>query len=244
MDYVVEHQNWQVRDIPERLRPREEMARLGVHNVSDDVLLSVVLRSGAHGRSVIDLARQLLRDYGSLTGIAKSSVDELSSDRYKGMGMVKAQVLIAALELGRRISEEGAPETVKVKTPQDVVQLLRDKVRTLDTEVFWVLRLDTKNQMKGEPVDVTRGLLDASLVHPREVFREAVRSATAGVVLAHNHPSGDPTPSADDIRITKQMVEAGRIVDIKVLDHVILGSSDDHGGSRFVSLREDGIVAF
>lgn len=244
MDYVIEHESWQVRDIPERLRPREEMHRIGVGNVSEDVLLSVVLRSGAHGRNVVELARQLLRDYGSLTSMAKSTVDELSSSRYKGLGRVKAQVLLAALELGRRMYEEGTPVKRVIKTPEDVARILGDRVRTLETEIFWVLRLDAKNNLKGEPVDVTKGLLDASLVHPREVFREAIRSATAGVVLVHNHPSGDPSPSADDIRITKQMVEAGRIVDIKVLDHVILGSPLSSGGSRYVSLREDGIVKF
>jgi DNA repair protein RadC len=244
MDYVISQESWQVRDIPVRLRPREELDRLGVENVSEDVLLSVVLRSGAHGRNVVELARQLLMDYGSLTAMAKSSVDELSSSRYKGMGRVKAQVLMAALELGRRMNEEGMPQKRVVKTPEDVAGILGDRVRTLDTEIFWVLRLDSKNNLKGEPVDVTKGLLDASLVHPREVFREAIRSATAGVVLAHNHPSGDPTPSMDDIRITKQMVEAGQIVDIKVLDHVILGSPGENGSSKYVSMREDGIVRF
>lgn len=238
MDYVIERTGCKVKDIPERLRPREEVERFGVGNVSDDVLLAVVLRSGAQGRNVIELSRQLINDFGSLTAMAKSSVDELSSDRYRGLGRVKAQVLMAALELGKRMNEEQLPERVVVKTPQDVSRILSDRARTLDREVFWVLRLDSKNYLKGEPLDITSGLLDASLVHPREVFREAVRSATAAVVLAHNHPSGDPSPSTDDIRTTKQMIEAGRIVDIKVLDHVILGEG------RFTSLREEGIVRF
>ncbi|OVE75400.1 hypothetical protein BVX97_04845 [bacterium E08(2017)] len=244
MDYLIDGESWQVRDIPERLRPREEMDRVGVVNVADDVLLSVILRSGARGRNVVELARQLLRDYGSLTDLAKSSVDELASGKYKGLGKVKAQVLMASLELGRRMNKEEMPDQPAVRTPDDVARLLSDKARRLDSEVFWVIRLDTKNKLKGEPIDVTRGLLDASLVHPREVFREAVRSATSAVVLAHNHPSGDPSPSVDDIRITKQMVEAGRIVDIKVLDHVIIGAPDAGGGSRHVSMREDGIVRF
>lgn len=240
-DYVIEKSSWRVRDIPERLRPREEMERLGVEHVSDDVLLAIILRSGVRGVNVVDLARRLLKNYGSFTGLVCSSVQELA--KQEGMGPVKAQVLMAALEIAGRLSEESAPKRQSIKTPQDVVRLLRDKARTLDSEVFWVLLLDTKNCLKSGPVDISRGLLDASLVHPREVFREAVRTATAAVVLAHNHPSGDPAPSAEDIRITKQMIEAGRIVDIKVLDHVILGRSVD-GRKDFLSLREEEIVDF
>jgi len=241
-EYVVPGGSWRVRDLPERLRPREEMARVGVEHVSDDLLLAVILRSGVKGISVVDLARRLLKDYGSLTGLAASSVDELASTR--GMGRVKAQVLMAALEVGRRLHQEATPRRVRIRTPEDVARLLGDECKALEREVFWVLRLDSRNQLKGEPVVVTRGLLDASLVHPREVFREAIRSATAAVVLAHNHPSGDPAPSAEDLRITKQLVEAGTIVDIKVLDHVILGGSGGQDTKPFLSLREEGVVDF
>ena len=116
--------------------------------------------------------------------------------------------------------------------------------RTREEESFWVLLLDGKNRLMKAPIEVTRGLLDASLVHPREVFKEAIRSASAAVVLAHNHPSGDPNPSAEDIRITKQLVEAGRIVDIQVLDHVVLGRQSGAGSADFFSFREAGIVEF
>lgn len=241
-DYVIEGSSWRVCDIPERLRPREEMERLGVEHVSDDVLLAIILRSGVRGVSVVDLARRILKDYGSLTGLAACSVDELAAMR--GMGRVKAQVLMAALEIAKRLNEEAVPKRCCVKTPEDAARLLRDKTRTLDSEVFWVLLLDTKNYLKSRPLEITRGLLDASLVHPREVFRGAIRSATAAVVLVHNHPSGDPAPSAEDIRITKQLVEAGRIVDIKVLDHVILGKSARRGDKDFLSMREAGVMNF
>lgn len=242
-DYVVEESAWRVCDMPQRMRPREEMSRLGTANVSDDVLLAIILRSGVKGANVIDLARGLLRNYGSLTALASAPVEEIT-ESVKGMGKVKSQVLAAALELARRLNEEAAPERYRIKTPEDAARLLRDKARLLDKEVFWVLRVDTKNQLKGRPVDVTNGLLDASLVHPREVFREAIRSATAAVVLAHNHPSGDPAPSAEDLRVTRQLVDAGRVVDIKVLDHVIVGKASTSGARDFYSMREEGVIEF
>jgi len=228
--------------MPERLRPREEMERLGVEHVSDDVLLAIILRSGVPGRNVVSLAWSLLKEYGSLTGLAGASVDELQQK--KGMGKVKAQVLMAALELAKRLGDEATPEQHRIKTPDDAAALLRGKAKTLDSEVFWVLRLDAKNCLKGRPLDITRGLLDGSLVHPREVFREAIRSAAAAVVVAHNHPSGDPSPSAEDVRVTKQLVEAGRIIGIMVLDHVIIGRARGGGLKDFFSMREEGIVPF
>ena len=242
-EYVIEQRPLRVCDIPLRLRPREEMDRLGVRHVSDDVLLAVILRSGVCGANVVDLSRTLLRTHGTLSALARCSVDELK-ESVKGIGRVKAQVLSAALELARRLGEEALPKRCRVRTPEDAARLLRDQARTLDTEVFWVLHLDAKNYMKGVPVEVSRGLLDASLVHPREVFRDAIRSATAAAVLVHNHRSGDPSPSAEDLRVTRQLVEAGKIVDIRILDHVILGKAAEAGGPDFLSMRESGIVSF
>jgi DNA repair protein RadC len=242
VDYAISSSAWRVRDMPLRMRPREQVERFGVENVSDEVLLAIVLRSGVKGVNVIELARSLLKEYGSLTGIASCSIAEMAARR--GMGEVKAQVLAAALELAKRLGEENAPERQSVRHPEDAARLLRASVRTLDAEMFWVLLLDAKNCLKGRPVNISKGLLDASLVHPREVFREAIRSATAAVVIAHNHPSGDPSPSSEDIRITRQMIEAGNIIDIKVLDHVILGKAGAAGEKDYVSMREHGIVNF
>lgn len=239
--YVIERSHSRVRDIPERLRPREELARLGVENVSDDVLLAIILRSGVRGRSVVDLSRDLLQTYGSLGGIAGSSVDELAG--IHGMGPVKAQVLMVAFEMSRRMAEEAEPARRAIRTPRDAADLLFPKARTLDRELFWVLLLDTKNRLKGKPVEVSSGLLDASLVHPREVFREAIRSAAAAVVLVHNHPSGDAAPSNEDICVTRQLVEAGRVIDIKVLDHIVLGRRSA-AGDGYLSMRESGSVTF
>ena len=240
--YVIEPGAWRVRDIPERLRPREEMARVGAGNVADDVLLAVLLRSGVKGVNVVDLSRQLIKKYGSFAALAAASPEELAAET--GMGPVKAQVLMAALEIARRYNQEAAPKRPRIRTPADAAGLLRDEVRSLDKEIFWTLLLDAKNFLKGQPARITSGLLDASLVHPREVFQEAIRLGAAAVVLAHNHPSGEPTPSAEDVRITKQLVEAGKIVDIKVLDHVVLGKPGLQGVPEFLSMREQGIVSF
>jgi len=231
-----------VRDMPEQIRPREAVAQFGVENVGDDVLLALLLRMGVKGINVVDLARMLIRRYGSLTSMAETSVSDLA--QVHGVGPVKAQILKAALELGRRVGSESRAERIRISTPGDVYSLLRHRAATLGKEVFWVLLLDAKNALKCQPIDVTSGILDASLVHPREVFREAVRSAAAAVVLAHNHPSGDPCPSAEDLRITRQLVEAGGIVDIKVLDHVILGRCSSTSKDGYLSLRESGTVKF
>jgi DNA repair protein RadC len=231
-----------VADLPSRQRPREQFERVGAENVSDEVLLAILLRSGVRGLSVVELAQALLAEYGSLTALSRASVQDLR--RLRGVGKVKAQVLKAALELAQRLAEESRPAAHAVKTPEDAAGVLREKARVREEEAFWVLLLDAKNRLRREPVEITRGLLDASLVHPREVFKEAIRTSCAAVVLAHNHPSGDPTPSAEDIRITRQLVDAGGIVDIRVLDHIILGRARAGEARDFVSLREAGVVSF
>lgn len=231
-----------VMDLPSRMRPRELIDRVGVENAPDDALIAVLLRSGVKGTSVVKLSHDLLRTYGSLTELAKAPVEELGTA--PGMGPVKAQILKAALEIARRLGEESSPRRQAVRTPEDAARLLRSTVRTLDHEVFWVLGLDAKNQLNGMPEVVSHGLLDASLVHAREVFRRAIRTGCAGVVLAHNHPSGDPAPSAEDVRITRSLVEAGRIIDIRVLDHVILGRKQDEVSRDFFSFRESGTLSF
>ena len=233
---------YQVRDIPPRQRPREEMERVGADKVSDAVLLAIILRAGIHGTNVIDLARTLLNKYRSLTALASTSVEEIKT--IKGIGPVKAQILIAALELAKRLSAEQLGEHKAIRTPQDAAALLEEQARVLDNEVFWMLPLDARNRMKKDPIEVTKGLLDASLVHPREVFKPAILCSSAAIVLVHNHPSGDATPSAEDIRITKQMVETGKVVDIRVLDHVILGKALTPDKKSFLSLRETGLVEF
>lgn len=242
MGYVQRESVWRVMDMPARSRPREAVDRVGVENTPDEALLALLLRTGARGVNVVDLAAGLLHNYGSLTSLAEADIDDLIN--IKGIGKVKAQILKAALELGRRLQDETVGDRTCVRTPEDAVRILGPDARTLDHEVFWVLHLDVKNRLEGRPAEISHGLLDASLVHPREVFRRAVRKATAGVVLVHNHPSGDPTPSTEDIRITRQLIDAGRIVEISVLDHIIIGKTPHANGRHHVSLREEGILDF
>jgi len=231
-----------MQDVPEEQRPRELFDRNGAEFVSDQVLLALILRSGVKGTSVFDLAGKLINEYGSLTVLAQVSTDELA--RMKGVGRVKAQVIKAALELGRRLSAEAMPAQPLVRTPEDAARLVRDRARTCEGEVFWTLLLDKKYKLRRPPVEITKGILDTSLVHPREVFKEAIRSSSAAIVVLHNHPSGDVTPSAEDLRITRQLVEAGKIVDIEVLDHVILGRASIGQEKDFLSVRESGLVKF
>ncbi len=231
-----------MRDLPDRLRPREQFACMGAEHVPDTTLLALILRTGLRGLNVADLAEQVLEDYGSLTALAQASVEELMG--IDGIGRVKAQMLKAALELARRLTLEAIPEDHKISAPEDVLMVLRERARLAEAEVFWVLLLDTKHRLKRPPLEITKGTLNASLAHPREVFKEAIRSSCASLVLAHNHPSGDPTPSSEDVRITRQLVEAGRIVDIQVLDHIILGRNRADERLDYVSLRETGMVQF
>jgi len=241
--YVIESAPCRVRDMPVCHRPREEVDRLGFAQVTDDVLLAVLLRNGIRGLNVVALARRLLHeDYGSLGDLAAEPVEELA--RRRGVGRVKAQVIKAALELGLRLARERKPLETRVREPGDAAELLRDRLRGLDEEVFWVLLLNARNRLKADPQEITRGILDASLIHPREVFRRAIRHAAAAVILAHNHPSGDPAPSAEDLKVTRQIVEAGRVVGIPVLDHVILGAPRLGQENDFLSLRESGMVIF
>ncbi len=231
-----------VSDMPERLRPREALERMGVEHVSDDVLIAILLRTGIPGLNVAELSRHLLRRFGSLTALAKASVEDLAACR--GMGPVKAQVLASALELARRLSQESLPDKPSLRSPQDVYEVMKELARPRQEEVFWVLFLDTRHRLIRPPFEMSKGIIDASLVHSREVFREAIACSSSGVILAHNHPSGDPTPSQDDIRVTRQLVDAGRIVDIRVLDHVVIGAVSASRAKGYSSLRELGLVSF
>lgn len=231
-----------MRDLPDRLRPREQFDLLGAEHVPDATLLALILRTGLQGMNVADLSEHILQKYGTLTSLARCSVPELVA--IEGVGPVKAQMLKAALELGRRLSMEAIPEEMKIVSPDDVLLVLRERVRLAEEEKFWALLLDSKSRLTRPPLMISQGTLNASLAHPREVFREAIRSACASIVIAHNHPSGDPTPSAEDIRVTRQLVEAGRIVEIQVLDHIVIGHRRADGRLDFISLRETGLVKF
>jgi DNA repair protein RadC len=233
-----------VKELPQEMRPREEFQRRGAENVPDEILLAILLRSGMRGKNVTELARELLRRYNGLADLSKADYDELLGCKIKGLGKVKCMELAAALELGRRAAHQGPRhDSPAIREPESVYRIVSPLARTLQQEIFWVLLLDTKNKLIGQPVETTRGLLDTSPVHPREVFSKAVRYSAAAVILAHNHPSGDPTPSKEDIDITRRLIEAARILGIRVVDHLIVGKPTA-ASPGFVSLREKNLIAF
>ncbi len=233
-----------IHELPVEMRPREEFLRRGAENVPDEILLAIILRSGMKGKNVTELAREILRRHNGLAGLSKTSFEELLHSKIGGLGKVKAMELAAALELGRRAAQQGpCHDAPAIRDPESAFRILSPLARALQQEIFWVLLLDTKNKLIGQPVETSRGLLDSSPVHPREVFNKAVRYSAASVILAHNHPSGDPTPSKEDIDITRRLIEAARILGIRVVDHLIVGKPTP-STPGFVSLREKNLVAF
>lgn len=239
--FVWERSTRQMKDVPVNLRPRELAERVGIDKVRDEDLLAMLLGSGTRGHNVMDVAHGLLAQYGSLGGLARA--DTTSLRRVPGIGKVKALTLCAVLEIGRRIGRENGGEPVRVRSPEDVARCLRSEVLGLEREHFWVLLLNRKNQLKAAPRAVTVGVLDASLVDARTVFEDAIRHQAHALVLAHNHPSGDPAPSGEDLQITRKLVDAGRLLGIPVLDHVVLGRPGPTTPG-YLSLRESGLVAF
>jgi DNA repair protein RadC len=215
-------------------RPRERLWSLGAVALTTAELLAIVLGTGGGGQNVIAVASALLEgSEGSLRRLARRPAAELL--RSRGIGPTKAARLLAAIELGIRHAREERPLVARIRQPEDVVQLLGDKLRDLQVEEFHLLALDSQSQVLRD-VLVTRGLLNSSLVHPREVFRPAIAEAAAGIIVVHNHPSGDPTPSAEDRAATKQLVAAGQLLDLPVYDHVIIA------GDKFVSFAAAGLL--
>jgi DNA repair protein RadC len=222
-----------VRDVPVDERPRERMMQAGAEALSNQELLAILLRTGTGGRSVLDLAEQILVRFDGIRTLVDAKLEELMA--VPGIGPAKAVQLLAAIELGRRIARMKKERTVVIRCPQDVSDLLMDRLRFQTQEHFVVLLLDTKNRVIAEET-VSIGSLNASIVHPREVFKPALKRSAASIICAHNHPSGDPTPSREDLEVTARLVEAGRLLGIEVLDHVVIG---DH---RYISLKEKGLM--
>ena len=223
-----------VRELPRTERPRERLVDFGVSALSSAELLALVVGSGRGGRSALQIGQEILaRAGGALRWIARQPVASLTS--VPGVGMARAMTVHAALELGRRMAAEGRSEGAPVRSPRDVVQFYGPRMEDLPVEEFHVAILDAQHRLERD-VTITRGLLNSSLVHPREVFREAIAERAAALVLVHNHPSGDPTPSTDDQQVTAQLVAAGRLLDIPVHDHVIIGRG------RYLSFAEAGLL--
>lgn len=218
-----------LKELPAEIRPRERLQRYGASNLSNAELLAIVLRTGSADGNVLDLANALLARFGGLGGLDRASLAELCHQ--KGIGPVKAIELKAVLELGRRLVSLNPGQRPQIRSPQDVANLLQAEMSALGQEHLRTVLLDTKNHVIGLH-DVYRGSLNSAVVRVGEVFREAIRQNCAAIVLVHNHPSGDPTPSPEDVRVTRQVVEAGELLDIAVLDHLVIGHQ------RFVSLKE------
>jgi len=215
----------------DQLPPREKLQQLGPTSLTDSELIAILLRVGVTGENVLELSRRLLRDYGGLTGLSRVPFDELC--REHGVGEAKASQLKAALEMGRRLLTAGPESRPTVRTPQDVAKMLQLEMSQLEQEILKVVLLNTKNQIIRIQT-VYQGTLLSSTVRIAELFREPIRQNATSIIMVHNHPSGDPTPSPDDIRITAEVVKAGKLMDIELLDHLIIGHQ------RFLSLREQG----
>ncbi|MET3290414.1 JAB domain-containing protein [Brevibacillus fluminis] len=214
-------------------RPRERLLRLGAQALSEAELLAILLRTGTEKENSYQLSIRLLSSFHDLRGLSQASYDELV--RIKGIGPVKAIELQAAFELGRRQMGNIVGKRPVIRLPRDVADLMMPQMSMLTQEHFVCLFLNTKNQVIGKQT-VFVGSLDASIVHPREVFKEAIKRSSASVICLHNHPSGDPTPSREDIAVTKTLVGAGDLVGISVLDHVIIGDG------KYISLKEQGYL--
>lgn len=223
-----------IRELPRTERPRERLVDLGAHALSTAELLALVLGTGGRGRSALRLGQEILgAAHGSLRRLATRPVAELTV--HMGVGRARAVAVHAALELGRRMAAESRDEATPIRSPKDVVAAFAPRLEDLPVEEFHVAVLDAQHRLERD-VTVTRGILNLSLVHPREVFREAIAERAAAIILVHNHPSGDPSPSADDRSVTDQLVAAGRLLDIPVHDHVIIGRG------RYTSFAEAGLL--
>ncbi len=222
-----------IHDLPISERPRERLQKFGAEVLSIQEILALILGRGIAGESVIVTVQRLLSQFGNLKGIAGASIEELS--QVKGIGIAKASQIKAAFELANRLESYSEPgKKPLVKTPEDVAGLVGGRLRDKKREHFLALLLDTRNQLI-KVSEISVGSLDTSIVHPREVFKEAIAASAASVIFIHNHPSGDPQASEDDIELTKRLTQAGEIVGIDVLDHIIISDKN------YLSLKREGV---
>ncbi|WP_143415122.1 DNA repair protein RadC [Geobacillus sp. E263] len=222
-----------IRDVPKDARPRERLLSSGPESLADHELLAILLRTGTKEESVLQLAHRLLKHFEGLRLLKDATIEEITS--IKGIGTTKAVQILAAIELGRRISRLSYNGRYVIRSPEDGAKYVMEDMRFLSQEHFVAIYLNTKNQVIHRKT-IFIGSLNASIVHPREVFKEAIKRSAASIICVHNHPSGDPTPSREDIDVTKRLAECGRIIGIELLDHLIIGDQ------KFVSLKEKGYM--
>lgn len=225
-----------IKDLPEGERPRERLLKYGAENLTDAELLAIIIRTGSRSETAVNLSQRLLLGEKGVNGLrflVEASIEELG--KIKGIGIAKAAQIKAAIEIGKRLASLSQSERPVIKCPGDVRNLLMEEMRYLDKEYFKIILLNIKNQVIHVE-DVSVGSLNSSIVHPREIFKIAIRRSSAALILVHNHPSGDPTPSGEDVEITRRLVESGKLLGIGVLDHVIIGDG------RYTSLKEKGLI--
>jgi DNA repair protein RadC len=233
---VSKDSSFTVRDLPRQERPRERLQKFGPEALSAQELLALVIGRGIPKKSVMSIAQELLTKFGNIKAISQATIEELS--QIKGIGLAKAAQIKACFELGKR--EDLEPESINfdIKNPEAVVKAIRASIKDKAKEHFKLILLNPRNKiLKIIGIStISIGTLSASLVHPREVFKDAITHSAASVVLAHNHPSGDPEPSEDDLTTTKRLIEAGKILGVEVIDHIIIGKNG------FFSFKEKGLV--
>lgn len=222
-----------IKDVPKEDRPRERLLKLGSSHLSNQELLAILLGTGTKNESVMELANRLLMHFEGLNLLREATIEELTS--IKGIGNAKGVIILSAIEIGKRMNEYKPDERYVVRSPEDGADYVMEEMRTLNQEHFVALFLNTKNQIIHRQT-IFIGSLNASIVHPREVFREAVKRSAASIIVAHNHPSGDPTPSQEDINVTRRLAESGKMIGIELLDHLIIGDR------KFISLKEKGYL--
>lgn len=226
--------NIKINDIPKNERPMERLLKYGADDLTNAELLAVLLRSGTRGENIISLSTRLLSDVGGLDGLLYINLEEMK--KLKGIKDVKACQIVAMMELFKRFRTlRSQSNDFKISSPKDVSELLINEMNNLNQEVLKLILLNTKNIVIGVK-DIFKGSLNTSIVHPREIFREAVQRGSANIIICHNHPSGDSTPSKEDINITLRIKQCGDLMGIKLLDHIIIGNNN------YISLKEKGII--
>lgn len=224
--------SYRIMDLDESERPRERLARLGPDALTNAELIAILLRVGIEGENAVQVGQRLLHTFGGIRGLHRATFSEVVRER--GVGKAKVATIKAAIELGRRLTLEAPEERPSISSPQDAANLVQFEMQALEKEHLRVILLDTRNHVM-EVSEVYRGTLNSSVVRVSEVFTPAVRRNAASILVVHNHPSGDPSPSPEDIRITRELVKAGKLLQIEVLDHLIIGQG------KFVSLKERGL---
>ena len=227
-----------IRDTPAHERPRERLLSQGAAQLDSASLIAILLRTGTKGVSALTVAQQLLNHFQTLQRLSQATIPELR--QIKGIGRDKAIALQSAFTLATRMARELHAELPILDTPEKIVALLREECRASQVEVFLVILLNARRRLISVE-KVSQGTVDATVAHAREVFRTAITSNASAIILAHNHPSGDPTPSDADIRVTRDLIRAGQVLHLEVLDHVIVGRPGVAGGREYVSLRELGL---